>query len=264
MKKRLLLTLLPLAFLVAACSGANKPAESSQPKSSSSSSQQTSLPTSSAEPEESSEPEPASGITVTIDEAPDANHAVWAHCWDNGGNVDWAEVAVDGTSLSFEFSDENDWTGYLVVELVDGETDHPITGESGNWDDVVLRQTNNVTDFDQTEIAWKQNVDVGNTFVGIAPGGDWNDQQKIALVENPEAEGEYMVIGLGLEVGDIFYIQVNGNAWLHYPQMKSDSPAAASFENAGDNDQNFKVVEAGNYDLYVTATEAYIAATSNE
>lgn len=57
MKKRLLLTLLPLAFLVAACSGANRPASSSQtpnPSTTSQPSGDTSSDESSAEP--SSEP----------------------------------------------------------------------------------------------------------------------------------------------------------------------------------------------------------------
>jgi len=206
--------------------------------------------------------------TVTVNEAPAANHKVFAHGWNASASFT-AEATVNGTSITFDLGTD-DLQGYLLAELKDGATTL-VAGQGGNWDDVVLRQTNNVTSMTQTSVTWMTPKPTEtSSYIAIAQGGDWNNMKYVTLEPNErdsKADTEVYALNVALSVGDLVYIRsyfsATSNGWLHYDQIKADSPVkTTAFEKNTDNDGNLKVKLAGNYDFYCTASEIYVDAAS--
>lgn len=206
--------------------------------------------------------------TVTVNEAPAANHKVFAHGWNATANFT-AECTVSGTSITFDLGTD-DLQGYLLAELKDGATTL-VPGQGGNWDEVVLRQTNNVTSMTQTSVTWMTpKPSETSSYIAIAQGGDWNNMKYVTLEPNErdsKADSEVYALNVALSAGDLIYIRsyfsATSNGWLHYDQIKADSPVKTSaFEKNTDNDGNIKVKLAGNYDFYCTVSEIYVDAAS--
>jgi len=140
MKKRLLLTLLPLAFFVAACGGNNTPAASSSHATGLST---TSQPTSSAQPtsapagdESTSEPDPEPAeviVPFSVEYDTGDGKGVYAV----GSFSDWAPAA----EYRLDWSDGNIWIGTLTLtegdtfKLAIAEYENPTEPSAWEWGD---------------------------------------------------------------------------------------------------------------------------------
>ena len=206
--------------------------------------------------------------TVTVNEAPAATHKVFAYGWKGSANFK-AEATVSGAAVTFDLGTD-DLEGYVIVELKDGAT--TLTpGQGGNWDEVVLRQTNDITSMTATTATWKTPKPADTTsYIAIAQGGDWNNMKYVELAPNAKdskADTEVYALSVSLAVGDLIYIRTyfsaSSNGWLHYDQIKSESPVkTTAFEKNTDNDGNLKVKLAGSYDFYCTASQIYVDAAA--
>ncbi|MBO4682683.1 MAG: hypothetical protein J5618_02370 [Bacilli bacterium] len=200
--------------------------------------------------------------TVTVNEAPAANHKVFVHGW-KGSTNNTVEASVSGAAITFDLGTD-DLEGYLIAELKDGATTL-VPGQGGNWDEVVLRQTNNVTSMTAATATWKTPVPADTTpYVAVAKGGAYTDMRYYVMAANPENENEVYVTNVSLEANDVIYIRAyvssTANGWLHFSALKSEG-AYANFVTEGKGDNNIKTVIAGSYDFYATSTQVYIGAT---
>ena len=92
--------------------------------------------------------------------------------------------------------------------------------------------------------------------IHIGSNSEWTTIRDV-LMTGKDNDSEWFAKNVALAAGEEFAIHMIGDDWRNYTQLKPSSPAKDNFEQAGEENYNFKVKVGGNYDIYVKVVSDY-------